>query len=102
VLLRCVDIEEANQLMAEVHAGECGAHMNGFVLSRNPVRMGYYWSTMEHDCIKFVRACQECQLYADKQKAPAVLRHSEKGELTIAPVKEVTEVARPSAVRPKW
>lgn len=30
--------------------------------------MGYYWSTMEHDCIKYVRACQQCKIYADKEK----------------------------------
>jgi len=23
---------------------------------------------MEHDCLKYVRACQQCQIYADKEK----------------------------------
>ncbi|KAG4151862.1 hypothetical protein ERO13_D04G096580v2 [Gossypium hirsutum] len=23
---------------------------------------------MEHDCIKYVRSCQQCQIYADKEK----------------------------------
>lgn len=70
MLLRCVDTGEANRLMAEVHSGDCGAHMNGFMLSI--LRMGYYWFTMEHDCAKYVRACQQCQFYADKSKAPSV------------------------------
>jgi len=26
------------------------------------------WDTMEHDCIKYVRSCQQCQIYADKEK----------------------------------
>lgn len=30
--LRCVDAKEANQLIAEAHSGECGAHMNGFII----------------------------------------------------------------------
>jgi hypothetical protein len=54
MLLRCVDTGEANRLMAEVHSGDCGAHMNGFMLSRKILRMGYYWFTMEHDCAKYV------------------------------------------------
>lgn len=72
MLLRCFDTGEANRLMAEVHSGDCGAHMNGFMLSRKILRMGYYWFTMEHDCAKYVRACQQCQFYADKSKAPSV------------------------------
>jgi hypothetical protein len=35
--------------------------------------MGYYWFTMDHDCAKYVRACQQCQFDADKSKAPSVL-----------------------------
>jgi ribonuclease HI len=54
MLLRCVDTGEANRLMAEVHSSDCGAHMNGFMLSRKILRMGYYWFTMEHDCAKYV------------------------------------------------
>lgn len=52
MLLRCVDTGEANRLMAEVHSGDCGAHMNGFMLSRKI--LSYYWFTMEHDCAKYV------------------------------------------------
>ncbi|XP_059288226.1 uncharacterized protein LOC132041532 [Lycium ferocissimum] len=41
-LLRCVDSVEATRLIEEVHAGTCGAHMNGFVLVKKIVRTGYY------------------------------------------------------------
>ena len=53
-LLRCVDEKEAEQLMKEVHDGVCGPHMNGYRLARKIMRMGYFWMTMETDCIKFV------------------------------------------------
>ncbi|XP_070003193.1 uncharacterized protein [Nicotiana sylvestris] len=33
-LLRCVDAEEAERIMYEVHAGVCGPHMNGYVLAK--------------------------------------------------------------------
>ncbi|XP_039166737.1 uncharacterized protein LOC120292553 [Eucalyptus grandis] len=54
-LLRCVDAKEANCLMKEIHEGECGPHMNGHLLARKIMRLGYYWLTMESDCIQHVR-----------------------------------------------
>ncbi|XP_017970405.1 PREDICTED: uncharacterized protein LOC108660661 [Theobroma cacao] len=53
VLLRCVDVAEANKIMKEVHEGTCGAHANGHMLARQSMRAGYYWLTLESDCINF-------------------------------------------------
>ena len=51
----CVEVEESKRLMEAIQGGECGAHMNGVMLARKILRQGYYWSTMEEDCINFVR-----------------------------------------------
>uniref|UniRef100_A0A2N9HF55 Uncharacterized protein n=1 Tax=Fagus sylvatica TaxID=28930 RepID=A0A2N9HF55_FAGSY len=51
-LLRCVDAEEANRLIQEMHAGLMGAHANGPFLARKIMRASYYWLTMERDCIR--------------------------------------------------
>ncbi|PKI51128.1 hypothetical protein CRG98_028478 [Punica granatum] len=56
--------------MEEVHGGNCGPHMNGLMLAKKIMRLGYYWSTMETDCVKHVRHCHRCQVYADLIKAP--------------------------------
>ena len=53
-LLRCVDAEEANRLIQEMHAGLMGAHANGLFPARKIMRAGYYWLTMESDCIRHV------------------------------------------------
>ncbi|XP_017982373.1 PREDICTED: uncharacterized protein LOC108663285 [Theobroma cacao] len=66
VLLRCMDVTEANKIMKEVHEGTCGAHANGHMLARQIMRAGYYWSTLESDCINFARKCYKCQVYADR------------------------------------
>ena len=50
VHLRCVDKEEAEKLIKEVHQGVCGLHMNGRMLAKKIVRLGLYWVTMEADC----------------------------------------------------
>ncbi|PKI78863.1 hypothetical protein CRG98_000724, partial [Punica granatum] len=51
-LLRCVDENEAQRLMEEVHEGNCGPHMNGLKLAKKLMRLGYFWSTMETDYVK--------------------------------------------------
>ncbi|PKI68457.1 hypothetical protein CRG98_011146 [Punica granatum] len=55
--------------MEEVHGGNCRPHMNGLMLAKKVMRLGYYWSTMETDCVKHVRHCHQCQVYADQIKA---------------------------------
>ncbi|PKI59190.1 hypothetical protein CRG98_020419 [Punica granatum] len=68
-LLRCIDEHESRCLMEEVHEGNCGPHMNGLMLAKKIMRLGYYWSTMEIDCVKHVRHCHRCQVFADQIKA---------------------------------
>ena len=70
VLLRCVDAVEARKILEDVHEGICGTHANGFTMARKIMRLGYYWLTMESDCINFARKCHKCQIYGDKIHAP--------------------------------
>ena len=74
-LLRYVDASEAKIILQEVHKGVCGTHANGHMMARQIMRAGYYWSTMESDCIKYARKCHKCQIYADKIHAPASPPH---------------------------
>ncbi|PKI49246.1 hypothetical protein CRG98_030355 [Punica granatum] len=69
-LLRCVDENEAQRLMGEMHEGSCEPHMNGLMLAKKLMSLGYFWSTKETDCVKHVRHCYLCQVYADQIKAP--------------------------------
>eukprot|EP01018_Ginkgo_biloba_P025647 Gb_33250 [translate_table: standard] len=48
-LLKCLNSEEANLAIKEVHEGICGAHTSGMVLAKKLLRTGYYWPTMEKD-----------------------------------------------------
>ena len=62
----CIEEEESTRLMEAIHGGECGVHMNGVMLAQKILRQGYYWSTMEEDCIGFVRRCHKCQIHANR------------------------------------
>ena len=48
-LLRCVNNQESEKIMNEVHSGVCGPHMNGYVIAKKIIRAGYYWFTMKRD-----------------------------------------------------
>lgn len=75
-LLRCVDEDEAEYLMKEVHSSVCGSLMNGHLLANKIMRTGYFWLTMKHDCIVFVRKCIKCQLHGDVMRTPPTELHS--------------------------
>ena len=51
--------------MEEVHQGVCGTHMNGRMLAKKILRIGYYWNTMETDCVDYVKSCHDCQTRAN-------------------------------------
>ncbi|RDX93541.1 Retrovirus-related Pol polyprotein, partial [Mucuna pruriens] len=75
-LLRCVDSQEAEQIMEEVHEGIFGTHVNGHALARKILRAGYYWTQMEADCYQHVRKCAKCQIHANRLNAAPSTLHN--------------------------
>ena len=72
VHLRCMDKNEAHKLIVAVHEGVYGVHMNGTVLAKKIARQGYFWLTMEADCVKFVKKCHNYQVYSDVSHLPSM------------------------------
>ena len=72
VLLRCVNSFEPNKIIEEIHEGICGTHANGHRMARQVMRAGYYWLTLEKDCIQYAR---KCQIYSDKIHVPPTELH---------------------------
>ncbi|XP_072072044.1 uncharacterized protein [Arachis hypogaea] len=75
-LLKCLNAEEAREVMDEVHEGVCGNHIGGRALAAKIVRIGYFWPTMKRDCIAKVKACDKCQKHEAISTKPAELLHS--------------------------
>ncbi|XP_072058104.1 uncharacterized protein [Arachis hypogaea] len=75
-LLKCLNKDEANLVMDEVHEGVCGNHIGGQALAAKIVRIGYYWPTIKRDCITKVKTCDKCQKYATNTTKPAEILHS--------------------------
>ena len=60
--------EEAKRIMEEVHQGICGPHMR--MLAKKILRIGYYWNTMETDCVDFVKSFHDYQTHANLNHVP--------------------------------
>ena len=58
MLLRCLEQEESQHALEEVHKGICGSHLNGLTLAQKRIRAGYYWPEMEKEAIKFAKNYQ--------------------------------------------
>ncbi|XP_030964282.1 uncharacterized protein LOC115985480 [Quercus lobata] len=54
--LRCLKKEEAERVMEEDHQGICGPYMNGRMLAKKILRIGYFWNTMETNCVDYVKS----------------------------------------------
>ncbi|XP_050890675.1 uncharacterized protein LOC127096100 [Lathyrus oleraceus] len=70
VLLRCVNKQEENQIIMEIHEGSFGTHVSGHTMVNKILRVDYYWMTMEFDCHCHIQTCHKCQIYADKIHLP--------------------------------
>ncbi|XP_021991096.1 uncharacterized protein LOC110887837 [Helianthus annuus] len=69
-LLRCVDAEDANYLIREVHEGICGIHVGPRMVVAKVMKAGYYWPGMHLDAVKELRKCSGCQRHAPKTMRP--------------------------------
>ena len=55
-LLRCLESDESKRALVDVHEGICGSHSNDLTLARKLIRVGYYWSNMEQEAIKYTKS----------------------------------------------
>ena len=40
------------------------------MLAKKILRIGYYWNTMETDCVDYVKSCHACQTHANLNHVP--------------------------------
>lgn len=66
-MLKCISRQEGTQLLAEIHAGACGAHRGPHEIAHRAMRQGFYWPIAAEDAKDLVRRCENCQMFARKQ-----------------------------------
>src|SRR5664279_6306780 len=71
VLQRCVEPEEGQEILRDIHQGECGHHASSRALVAKAFRYGFYWPSALQEAEDIVRKCNGCQMYANKIHMPA-------------------------------
>ena len=69
--LKCVDEEEAEYILKEIHEGVCGDHASPRSLVSKVIRTGYFWPTMQVDARELVKKCDKCQRFGNVQRLSA-------------------------------
>ncbi|KAL5785135.1 hypothetical protein ACOSQ2_007527 [Xanthoceras sorbifolium] len=62
--LKCLDPVEAQQVLKDLHEGQCGNHSAGRSLANRAITAGYYWPTMRSESHDLVKRCDPCQRFA--------------------------------------
>jgi hypothetical protein len=72
-LLKCLSRAKGQELMKEIHAGLCGAHIGAKHLLEKVFRHRFYWPKAASDAADLVQKCENCQKCARDQKQPSSL-----------------------------
>jgi hypothetical protein len=70
VLLICVNQEENEKLLKELHSRFCGEHFASLTTSHKILRVGYYWPKIFYDTHRYVRSFEPCQYFSGKPNFP--------------------------------
>nr|KYP35063.1 Transposon Ty3-I Gag-Pol polyprotein [Cajanus cajan] len=65
-LLKCLNPDQAQYVMDEIHRGICGMHSGARSMATRVIRAGYYWPTMRSDYKAYVQKCRACQEFGNK------------------------------------
>jgi hypothetical protein len=72
VLLRCLEREDAEKVLKELHDGPIIGHFAGNTTAHKKLRAGYYWPTLFKDTHTHARNCKTCQVSTGREKRAAV------------------------------
>ena len=71
VLQRCISPEKGQEILLDIHQGECGHHASSRALVAKAFRHGFYWPSALAQAQELVGKCSGCQHYASKSHLPA-------------------------------
>jgi ribonuclease HI len=75
ILLRCVNRDEPDKILQEMHHGVYGGHQGGAQMYHGIRLAGYYWPNIMADCLRVARSCHGCQIHGDFKHQPLVPLH---------------------------
>ena len=70
VSLRCISREQGNELLVDIHNGDCGHYSSSQTLVGKAFRSGFYWPTVLNDATELVNSCEAYQFHAKQINQP--------------------------------
>jgi hypothetical protein len=64
VALKCISTHEGQELLRDIHTGECGHHSSAGTLAGKAYHSGFYWPSVLSDAAEMVKRCEACQFHA--------------------------------------
>ena len=64
-MLKCLNSQNADYVMQELHEGICSLHTEGHSLATKVVCVSCYWPTLRADTLDFTKRCRQCQQFAN-------------------------------------
>jgi hypothetical protein len=71
VALKCISSHQGQELLRDIHAGECGHHASAVTLAAKAYRSGFYWPSVLEDAAEMVKRCEACQFHTKQIHQPA-------------------------------
>ena len=71
VLLICLEKDDAEHILMELHDGLAGGHFSGETTTHKVLKAGYYWPTLFKYAHAHVCKCQICQANAGRERRHA-------------------------------
>ena len=75
VLLRCLEKDDDNYILTELHDGPTSSHFSEETTAHKVLRAGYYWPTLFRDSHAHARKCQIYQVNVGRERRPAFPLH---------------------------
>jgi len=72
VWLRCLEMDDANHVLKEMHYGRTGGHYGRETTAHKIFRAGYYWPTVFRDSHSYAQKCKVCQIVAEQERKPVI------------------------------
>ena len=69
-LLRCLNDEEADYVLREIHEGIRSNHSGARTLAFKALRQGYFWPTMHQNAKRMAKNCKICQSFLEVPAQP--------------------------------
>ena len=70
VFQRCVESEKGQEILRDIHQGECGHHAASRTLVAKAFRHGFYWPTALEEAVDMVNKCEGCQRFGAQSHMP--------------------------------